>query len=80
MATYIGCIGTLAHGRQVTSLLCKMTSSCEIVSQRIQGLLGAYFEIKKQWRARKRIHDSCEGKIEKSIPLDHHFFITRQAS
>ena len=42
-ASYIGCIGTHAHCRQVTS-------SCEIASQRIQGLLEAYFKIiEKQW-------------------------------
>ena len=51
-ASYIGCIGTNAHGRQVMSLThcyVKVTSSCEIASERIQGLLEAYFKIKKKW-------------------------------
>ena len=29
------------------------------------------FKLNKQWWARKRIHYSCEGKIEKSVPRDH---------
>ena len=60
-ATYIGCIGTHA-----------LTSSCESASKRIQGLLEAYFKTKKQWGARKRIHYSCEVRIEKYVPWDHH--------
>ena len=32
---------------------------------------GSLFQIKKQWLARKRIHYSCEGSIEKSVPRDH---------
>ena len=28
-------------------------------------------KLKKQWWARKRIHYSCEGRIEKSVPRDH---------
>ena len=51
----------------------KVTSPCEIASQRIQGLLEAYFKIEKQWWARKRIHYTCEGRIEKSVPRDHQF-------
>ena len=46
-AIYIGCIGIHAHGRQVTSFFVKVTSLCEIASQRIPGLLEAYFKIKK---------------------------------
>ena len=42
-ATYIGCIGTHAHGRQVTSLLCLS----DVIIFNIQGLLVAYFKIKK---------------------------------
>ena len=45
-ATYIGCIGTHVHGCQVTPLLC--SSSCEIASWCVQGLLEAYFKIKKK--------------------------------
>ena len=40
---FIGCIGTQAHGCQC---LVKVTSSCDIASQRIQGLLEAYFKMK----------------------------------
>ena len=32
---------------------------------------GSLFLNKKQWRARKSIHYSCEGRIEKSVPRDH---------
>ena len=42
-AKYIGCIGTHAHCRQVTSLLCL---SDVIMWNCIQGLLGASFQIK----------------------------------
>ena len=38
-AKCIGCIGTLAHGRQVMSLLCQ---SDVIMTWRIQELLGAF--------------------------------------
>ena len=40
---YVGCIGAHAH---VTSLLCQSEASCDIASQRFQGLQGAYFKIK----------------------------------
>ena len=33
--------------------------------------MEAYFKIKKQKWARKRIHYSCEGRIEKSVAWDH---------
>ena len=33
------------------------------------GLLEAY--LKKQWWAGKRLHYSCDGRIEKSVPQDH---------
>ena len=60
------------NGSQMTSLLIvKVTSSSEIASKRIQGLLEAYSKIKKQWWARKRIHYSHECRIEKSVPCDH---------
>ena len=54
--------------------LVKVTSSCDIASRRIQGLLEAYFHFKRksQWPARKRIHYLCDGGIEKSIPPDHY--------
>ena len=32
---------------------------------------SSYLQIKRPWWARKRIHYSCEGSIEKSIPHDH---------
>ena len=47
-ASCIGCIGTHANGRQVTRLCyVVVTSSCEIASQHIQGLLEAYFKVQK---------------------------------
>ena len=47
---YIGCIGTHAHGRQVTSLLCQfVTSSCNNASPHIQGHLEACFKVNSQW-------------------------------
>ena len=46
-ATYIGCIGDHAHGRQMTSLL------CEIASKRIQQLLETYFSIKNSGEQEK---------------------------
>ena len=62
-AEYIGCIGTHAHGHQVMSLLCKVTSSCKIASQHIQELLEAYFKIKK--------NNGEQGRTKKSVPQDH---------
>ena len=53
-AIYIGCIGTHAHGRQVTSLFCKMTSSCAIASWCIQGLFEAYLKKKKKKKKNKK--------------------------
>ena len=35
-------------------------TSCDIASQCIQGLLKAYFKIKRHWLARKRNHYFCE--------------------
>ena len=49
----------------------KVTSSCEIASKRIQGVLIAYFKINEKINkitTRKIIHYSCEGRIEKSVP------------
>ena len=64
-------------GQKFTSYLCcslvvlelehmviKVMSLCDIASPRIQGLLDAYFKIKSQWRAHKRIQYLCEGVIE----------------
>ena len=51
--------------------LVKVKSSCDIASQRIQWLLEAYFNIKSQWWARKRIHYLYEDGIEKAVPHDH---------
>ena len=45
---FIDCIRTHAHDRQVTS-------PYAIASQHIHRLLEAYFKIKSQWRARRRI-------------------------
>ena len=50
-ASYIGCIGTHAYGYHC---YVKVTSSCEIVSLRIQGLLEAYFKIKKTVVSKKK--------------------------
>ena len=53
----------------------KVTSSCHVASQHIQELLRAFFFKQKMWYlmvARKRIHYSFEGGLEKSIPLDHY--------
>ena len=49
----------------------KVMSSCEIASKRIQGHLEAYFKIKNSGEQNK-IHYLYEGRIEKSVPLDHH--------
>ena len=43
-------------------------TSYDIASQPIQGILEAYFKIKRQWLARKRIHYSCADGIEKPVP------------
>ena len=47
-------------------------SSCEIASRCILDLL-AYFKIDiiKTVVSKKRIHNLCEGRIEKSVPWDH---------
>ena len=55
-ATYIDCIGTHTHYRQVTSLLCLsdvIMSLCEFASTHIQGLLEAYFQIKNSGEQEK---------------------------
>ena len=41
----IGCIGTHAHGRPVTSMFDQSDTACDIASQRIQGFLETYFKI-----------------------------------
>ena len=58
----------------------KVASSCGITSQRIQGLVKAYFKINSLWRARKRINYLCENEIEKYVREDSLFVNTRQAS
>ena len=70
---FIGCIGTHTKGRQVTSMFIQSEVTCDIASQRIHGLLEAYFDIKSQWWATKRIYHLYEDGIEKSVPHDHHF-------
>ena len=56
----------------------QVTSSSEIASEHNQGLLEAYFKINKyidklkKVVSKKRIHYSCEGRIEKSVPWDYH--------
>ena len=47
-----------------------------VVSQRIYDFLEAFFTFSIikwgiKWRARKRIHYSCEGGIEKFVTRDH---------
>ena len=61
-AAYIGCIGIHAHGRQVMSLLCKSES------ERIQGLLEAYFKTKN---SREQDKEPWFGLRvgEKNLPL-----------
>ena len=47
---FIGCIRTHAHGRQVTSILVKMTSPRDNrIYHCISGLLEANFKIESQW-------------------------------
>ena len=46
---YIGCIGTLAYGRQVTWLLSSSDAIITCASQSIQELLGAFFKYKMQY-------------------------------
>ena len=67
--TYIGCIGTHAHCRQVMSLLCLsdvITYNCILA---YSGTSRAC--LKKQWYARKIVHYSCECRIKKCVPQDH---------
>ena len=45
-ATYIGCIGTHAHGRQVTSLLCLSDVIMYNCILAYPGTSGAYFKLK----------------------------------
>ena len=72
-----GCTGIHAHGC-MTSMFSQMTS-CDIVFQRIQGLLWAYFNLKSKWWARKKNPFLCEGGIDRKIrPSDSPFVITRQ--
>ena len=69
----IGCIWSLPYGRQVTSLLFKWRHH-GILLLRYSETSGSFLNIKcgiLRW-ARKRIHYLCEGRIEKSIPQDHH--------
>ena len=52
----------------------KMTSPCRISAY--SGFSGSLFQVFKyklgiKWWARKRIHNSCEDGIEKSVPRDH---------
>ena len=44
-----------------------------VASQYIQELLGTFLNIKMQYLVviKKRIHYSCEGGIEKSVPRNH---------
>ena len=72
MAIYIGCIGTQAHGLQVTSLLCLsavIMCNCILAYSGTSGSL--FYNNKKHWRARKIIYYLCEGRIEKSVSQDH---------
>ena len=48
---------------------------CVIASERIMAILETYFKIKKTVLSKKNIAyyiNSCEGRIEKSFPQDHH--------
>ena len=42
------CMRIHANGRQVTSLLCQVTSSLSNATRHIHGLLEVYFKIKNQ--------------------------------
>ena len=72
-ATYIGCVGTQAHGRQV---MLKWRHHVKLHFSVFRDfwklILKLILKLKKQWWARKRIHYLCEGRIEKSVPQDHH--------
>ena len=75
---FIGCIGTHAHGHQVHEV--KMMSSCDIASQHIQGLLEAYFKIKKKsMKSKKKIPLIVWGWYRKICPTGSPFVITQQA-
>ena len=58
-STYIGCIGTHAYGRQVTSLYLRTS--------------GAFFKHEMRYLivSKKKIHYSSEGRIENYVPRDH---------
>ena len=67
-AQYIACIGTYAHGRQVTSLLCQ---SDIIITCHISAYSGTLEN--KMWYlmvSKKQIHYSGKSRIEKSVPRD----------
>ena len=73
-ATYIGHIGTQAHGRQVTSLLLlkwRHHVKLHLSVFRDFWKLTLKFKKKNKWLARKRIHYYCEGRIEKFVLRDH---------
>ena len=66
---YIECIGTHVHGRQVTSLLCL---SDVFIFYYILAYSGTSWSLlKNSGEQEKIIYDSCEGRIEKSVPRDH---------
>ena len=50
---FISCIETHTHGRQVTPMFSQITSSYDIASQCIKGVLEAYFTIKNHGEQEK---------------------------
>ena len=80
---YNGCIGTHAHGSQVTLLLCEsdIIISCRISTFRnFLVNLGAFFNYANavfngEQEKESTIH---VGKIEKSVPQDHHLSSLRK--
>ena len=50
---YIGCIGTHAHGRQVTSLLCKGRHHVRVHLRVFRDFLKAYLKIKNSGEQEK---------------------------
>ena len=57
----------------VKSLSCQSDIISNITSQHIQELLGVYFKITCgiEWLARVKVHNFCDGRVEKFIPHYH---------
>ena len=61
----------------ICDVIVMLKSHHHVASQRIQYFMEIFFMFSNikwegiKWWARKRIHYSCEGGIEKSVPGDH---------